>query len=441
MYKHLLSLGVFALAASHPFACANAQSVANVSVAPVAGSVGGDVAPLTLAEAFRLAEWNNAQLRREAVRDAAARGEVADAHSLLWNNPKMSVERVRRSVDSGGIGNESRREWSAGIEQTFEIAGQQGHRRRAADKELAALGAGIAELRANLRYEVEQRFIQVLALQERIATESIALKTIEDTAGSIGKRVAAGEDSRLDGNLARVEAVRARNQTGVLEEQLIAARAELATLLQLPPERLPRANGDLVGPIYTFTLDQLQSRLRERPLFSALNDREEAARSRLALEKASRYPDLTIGVATGREGAFAAREKLTAVTVSVPLPLFRRNGAAVGRAATELSQVRIERDAAARDALGALTAAWQKLQSLNGRVSALSTSVLPALEENQRLSAKALSAGEISLVQLLLVNRQLLEGRRDLIDAQSELRLTQIDLMRLAGLPGTTGER
>ncbi|MCU6435291.1 TolC family protein [Undibacterium sp. Jales W-56] len=439
MYKHLLTLGTVALLTSHTYALAGTASSPTIVPSSAEVSTDNSARPLTLEQAWHLAETNNPDLRREVARESSVRGEVADAHAILWNNPKLSSERIRRDVSGAAGAVETRREWNAGLEQTFEIAGQQGYRRQAADKELAALQATIAEIRIAIRYEVEQRFVQVLALQERIATETVSLKIIEDTAASIGKRVAAGEDSRLDGNLAKVEAVRAKNQIGLLGEQLIAARSDLATTIQLSPEVLPRAVGDLIAPGYNVDLANFQTNMRERPLFSALRNREDAARSRLALERASRYPDITVGISTGREGALAGRERLTSVTLSVPLPLFKRNAGNIGRAATELAQVRIEREAALRDSEGNVYAQWQKLQSLRERVQALQSAVLPALEENQRLSSKSLQAGEISLVQLLLVNRQLLEGRRDLIDAQSELRQTQIGLMRIAGKAGAVG--
>jgi cobalt-zinc-cadmium efflux system outer membrane protein len=68
---------------------------------------------------------------------------------------------------------------------------------------------------------VERQFVEVLSLQARVVTERRSLDTIEKTAQAITKRVAAGEDSRLDGNLAQVEAIRARNQIGLLQEQLM----------------------------------------------------------------------------------------------------------------------------------------------------------------------------------------------------------------------------
>ncbi len=408
-------------------------ALAFLPVFSFAGDAGNISDPLTLTEAWRTAEQTNPALQQAQAQRAAAEGEVDDATAPLWNNPVLSGQRVRRDVPQAGLPDENRREWATGIEQTFEIAGQQGYRRSAAAQQLHALDASIEDMRRDVRAEVERRFVQVLSLQQRIATERESLTIIEDTAASVKKRVAAGEDSRLDGNLAGVEAVRARNQISALEEQLIQARADLATTLQLPANTLPAVAGTLAAPAPAYTLDALLARAADRPSLRALQFREQAAQSRLGLERAARYPDLTVGMTTGREGATMVRERLTTVTVSLPLPLFRRNATGIGRAATELSQAQIERQAATRNTASDIHALWQKLQSLTARVEALQKAVLPALEDNQRLSVKSLHAGEIGLFQLLVVNRQVLDGRRDLIDAQTELRTTRIELERAAG--------
>lgn len=405
-----------------------------------AGIPGAVSAPaLTLDRAWQLAESANPALRQSRAGRASAEGELSDARAFLWNNPTAIGERVRREVPAAGLPEDRRREWSAGIEQTFEIAGQQGHRRRAAQFQLDSLDASIDGTRREVRSRVERAFVQVLALQERVATERQTLRLVEDAAGFVRKRVAAGEDSRLDGNLANIEAERARNQIGALEEQLLDARAELAAELQLPPAQLPVATGALQGPDPNLTLDALLARSAQRPQLRALVLREEAARQRLAFERAARYPDVTVGLTTGREGPGSARERLTTLTLSVPLPLFRRNATGIGRAASDLGQAEIEREAEQRNGSAGVRALWQKQQSLASRVDSLQKTVLPALEENQRLSTKALHAGEIGLAQLLLVNRQVLDGRRDLVDAQTELRLTRVALRLAAGIDADGG--
>lgn len=391
---------------------------------------------LTLDEAWRLAEAANPTLRTAQARLAAAEGEVTDARSLLWNNPQLALERVRREVPQPGLAADKQREWNAGLAQTFEIAGQPGYRREATSQELAALQAALQDTRRQVRADIEQRFVQVLALQLRIATEAEALRLVEDAAAAVQKRVAAGEDSRLDGNLAAVEAERGRNQLAALRERLTEARAELASALQMAPDSQPEVAGELMPAAPSYTLDQLLETARLRPQLRALELREAAAASRLGLERATVYPDITLGLTAGREGPNDAREKVVGLSLSLPLPLFRRNAAGIGKATTELTQAQIERQVAGRDIPARLRALWLNVDSLRARVKRLEERVLASLDQNQRLSATAYRAGEIGLLQLIVVNRQVLDGRRDLVDARSELRLATIALEAAAGWPG-----
>ncbi len=389
--------------------------------------------PLTLAEAWALADQVNPDLRTATASLDAARGQLKDAQGLLWNNPQVATDLTRRTLSQTGLPGQTFGEWNVGLSQIFELAGQHSYRRQAAELELDATNERIAEFRRQLHAAVEQRFTRVLALQKRIEIERDALKLIQDAATAVKKRVGAGEDSRLDGNLASVEAERARNQVTQLGEQLVQARAELAAVVQLPPNDLPEAVGELLPGRSGYTLQDLLDSVANRPLFRALNLREQAARSKLSLQRAAAYPDITVGLTTGREGPGDFRENFTMLSISVPLPLFKRNASGVGQASAELTQAQIEKQAASRDVEAQVRATWQRLESLQARVGRLTESVLPSLEENQRLSIVSFRVGELGLLELLLVNRQLLDGRRDYYDAVADLHQTRIALEDAAG--------
>lgn len=390
-------------------------------------------APLTLEQAWEQAEKANPALRATQANLAAAVGELTDARAPLWNNPQLATEWRKRTIPQTADPAMSNREWAVGLAQTFEIAGQQGKRRSAAEQSLAATQEAIAETRRQLRAEVEQQFVRVLSLQLRIQMEERTLKLIQEAATAVRKRVAAGEDSRLDGNLAKVEAERAQNQVSVLREQLVQARSELAALLQLPADNLPEVGGYLDAIPVSYTLDSLLASAANRPLLRAFDHREKAARSRLDLERAAVYPDVTLGLSAAREGPADSRDRITGLSVSLPLPLFRRNDTGIGHATTELTQVQVQQQAVQRDAHAQVLALWERRENLQTRVKRLSESVLPSLEENQHLSSISFRVGEIGLLQLLLVNRQVLDGQRDLLDARTELRLTQVSLETAAG--------
>ncbi len=382
-----------------------AQIPAPQSDAPPAGiAAAAAQRRLSLEEALALAEAASPALRAKTAELSSAEGQRADANAWLYNNPQLSVDQTRRSVPVTA-GTERRSEWSAGLSQTFEVAGQASHRREGASSALTALRLEIGDLRRRVRAEVGDRYTRVLALQQRAETEMQALKLFDDTAAAVQRRRQAGEDTRLDANVARVEAERARNQLAQIQEQLLEARSELARLLQLPAGTLPLATGALSAQGPAYSLEDLLSSADNQPRAGALAARENSAAARLKLERASTYPDVTVGLNVGREGPGAARERLTTLTVSVPLPLFKRNSAGIGTAQTELAQAQIARQAAQRDARASVSSLWSRLASLQDRIRRLQQSVLPALEDNQQLSIKSLRAGQIGLLELIVVSR------------------------------------
>ena len=390
---------------------------------------------LTLDQAWQMAQSANPQIRARLAQVAAAEGAQTDAKAWFNSNPQVGVEQTRRLVPLPVSGTQRRSEWLTGLSQTLEIGGQPGYRRESAAAALAALRSEIQDTRSQVRAEVAGQFYRVLTLQQRVELEAKALTLFESTAEAVRKRRAAGEDTKLDANVALVEAERARNQLAQAQEQLLGARTGLAALLQLPPKELPQASGDLSPVRPAYTLDDLVQAVDDQPRLQGLAARENSAAARLNLERARIYPDITVGLSVGREGPSDAREQLTRLTLSVPLPLFKRNASGIGQATTDLAQIQIERQAAARDARAEVSGLWARLASLEGRVERLQFSVLPALEDNQQLAAKSQRAGQIGLLELIVVNRQGLDARRDLLDALTDYHATRIALERAAGWP------
>lgn len=388
---------------------------------------------LRLDEAWTFAEAAHPELRSKQAQLDAVQGALIDSGALLYNNPTMSLDKTRRQVPSVTSSEDKQREWTVGVSQSFEIAGQQGYRQEAAEAGMSALRTEIEDTRRQIRTEVSQRFYKLLALQKRAHIEAQALGLFEATASAMQKRRLAGENTRLDANVALVEAERARNQLAQVQEQLAEARSELSASLQLPADIQPEASGDFSLQAKPFTLDALLVSMQSQPRLRALEAHVNAASSRLKLERASVYPDLTVGLNVGREGADDAREKVTTLSVSFPLPLFRRNASGIGQASSELTQARIAQQTAQRDAAAQVRGLWLKLQSMEARMTRLQDSVLPALEGNQALAGKSQREGEIGLLEMIVVSRQTLDARRDLLDAQSDYFTTRAALEQAAG--------
>ncbi len=412
----LLALA-FVLAASTPFSRAQTSPGA---------------APLTLVEALQLAEAHPAVRGREA-QWAAAEGSRREAASLLFNNPEFSVEHTRRrAAASDGRAND----WNAGIAQPIETGGQQARRREAAQATLSALRAEIDDARRQARADVALRFHAVLAAQRRVRIEQASVELFDGSSQAVAKRRIAGEDTRLDANVALIELERARNALALSKEHLLDARAELATALKLPPSLTPEVLGDLVMPegnALPYPLDQLLASAQALPKQRALSAREDAARSRVSVERASRYPDVTVGLRVGREGPGDGRERVATLSISVPLPLFKRNDAALGQAVSEAAQAEIDRSSAVRNILAQVRRLWIRLDSQRQRLQRLQQAMVGAALDNQQLAAKSRQAGQIGVLDQLLVNRQALDAQRDLNEALAEFHTTRIELENAAG--------
>lgn len=389
--------------------------------------------PLTLEAAWTIAAQNNPDLKRLIANQSIPAGEFQDASGPLYYNPTLNLEGRTRRIAQTGASDPYRGEYGIGISQTFEIAGQQRFRRQAAEESKTAISQDIAEEYRALHAQLEEQFINVLAVQKRIEVEQRILKLIEQNTQLSRKRVSAGEDSLLDGNLAIVDAERARNQLISLNEQLLRARTQLAATMQLKANEFPEVVGELTPAQTQYTLQELFNKLDTRPGIQSLTSKKASARSRLELQKSMRYPDLTVSLINTTEASLAGSDNISSIGVSMPLPIFRRNATGIGRATAELTQSEINLTSETRNAKAVIEAAWLRRENIKDRVRRLNSEVYPKLEENLTLSKKAFENGEIGLPQLLIVQRQVVDAQRDIIETQKDLRLVQIELEYVSG--------
>lgn len=402
------------------------------TIAPAGAQNSPGAGPISLAEAMRLAESTSTPVRSLEAQLATVEGARREAASPFFNNPELSVERTRRRA---GTPDGRANEWSTGIAQAFEIGGQQSRRREAAAASLDALRAEIDDARRQARGDAAVRFYAVLAAQRRLQIEERSFSLFDRTSQAVAQRRAAGEDTRLDANVALIEAERARNAVSRAREQMLEARRELAAALQLPAGAVPEIVGDIEVSSRdgVYALDQLQASAQALPKQRALAARFDAAQARLALARAGRLPDVTVGLNVGREGPSDGRERVTSLTLTVPLPLFKRNDAAIGEAVTAGTQAEIDRASALRDSQAQIVRLWSKLESQRERVQRLQRLMLAASTDNQQLADKSRQAGQIGLLEQLIVNRQALDAERDLVDALTDFHTTRIELENAAG--------
>jgi cobalt-zinc-cadmium efflux system outer membrane protein len=189
--------------------------------------------------------------------------------------------------------------------------------------------------------------------------------------------------------------------------------------------------------------------LEHRPDLKAAGAAQAAGQARLSSAQREAYPDLTLG-ATYTHSAFTIsgdNPNSLALTLGLPLPLFDRNQANIGRARLDIR--RAENDAARlrlvveNDVAEAVLRARRSqillavFQRPNADASATATAdpggMLARAETAVKVAEKSYKAGAISLLELLDAQRTYLDTRGQFLRALHESRQAAIDVDHAVG--------
>jgi cobalt-zinc-cadmium efflux system outer membrane protein len=213
-----------------------------------------------------------------------------------------------------------------------------------------------------------------------------------------------------------------------VEGEEAARLGELRALLALPTDAALDVTGDLTALARQSV--ELPEAPPERPDVTALAEELEEARAELRLAQAAAWPDVSLGVRYELEG----NESAIVGGLSVPLPLFSRGqqGRVTGSARVRLLEQALESARRVRDAQ--VEAALAQYRKNGEALETLEREALPLLTENESLARKSYEAGEMGLVEFLLVRREVLDARADYLDRQLEAALSRAHLAAQAGV-------
>ena len=303
MPRHLISLPAALLAALLPLT-ALAQSPAE---------------PLELAAAERILLDANPAIQQARAAQAAARAGIDMAGARP--NPQLTLGST--STDPGRAG--SRGFWNSWtdntvrVDQLFERGNKRDLRLAAADLNLSASGADLANTIRLARIDLANAWLDLRVAREirRIANENAALaQRAADAAEVRGK---AGDLAGVD--VARFRADAARVANDALQAELAHARARIA-LAQLLGNRLPSAQLD-TSDDWPTAAPSPAGDTGERPDLLAARQRTQQASALRELARAQRTRDVSVGIQYEHAGANANNSySTTSYGLSVSVPLF-----------------------------------------------------------------------------------------------------------------------
>ena len=375
-----------------------------------------------------------------AARDGVDVAEARLRRARAWDNPTLSVE-AEDVLGRGEYAGFDAAQTTVSMSQPLPLgAGRRATIRGArADMELASVDAAIAE--RDVRRDV------IIAYAEAVAAERLA--TLER------------ERARL-GAAAR-EAVERRYRAG-LESELQRSRVEVETSgLQAAARRAQseaqQRRRDLAAHWREADLDLAldQAWFDAAPVFGPRADPEairaapgaaghppehsHVARARLAQARAEAALAAARGARYGGIEAVVGNRQFSSgpadsdqawvLGLSMPLPLWDRNGAGIAEARAALAASEIQVEEAARELVSEREAARADYEAAALEVEALAGSGLPAATLAAQLAAQGYDGGRLSLLERLDAERALSDLAERLVRARLELRRAEARLDNL----------
>jgi cobalt-zinc-cadmium efflux system outer membrane protein len=387
---------------------------------------------LDLRTALSYAAQNNRLLDAARARVREAEGGLVTANFLLLDNPELAFAVGPRIPAEPLLPRTT--DLEIGIAQRFPINGQRDHRIGQAEALVEASKGGLGNAERLIGFAVANAFYSTLASEERLTIRQQAESLAEDLEDVAARRLALGEGTALAQDTARIRLAEARRRTLVARAEYRTSTSILAELLgtaddsqltldgDLPPARTPPSEDELVARALASRLDLV-----------ALRREVEAAAKGVELQKALSWPDLSLGFQYEREEG----DDIYMAQLTIPLPSFNRNQGEIATATAALERRQAETDALALAVEAEARRAFATYEQASQAVELYSGELLAAQEETVTLLNLAFEAGEVSPADVLLVQRELIEGREGYVEARLDLARAQAVLLAVLNLPQT----
>ena len=357
-----------------------------------------------------------------------------------------AAQRPPLQIDAGiedalGTGEHSgldRAETTLALSQIIELGGKRDGRVEVAGVQRERLLTDRAIGQLDVIAEVARRFIGVLREQARheLAQEGVVIA--EATLQRVEERVRAARAPPAESARAGVQLWDARLILEATEYELDIARRHLAAAMGESSSGFRAAEGDLLALPANAPLEELLARLEAAPDLRQFADEERLRAAQFRLAEMQQRSDLrlTLGLRHYQAGDDVA------LVAGVSLPLFtgRRAQPQIDAARAQRERISVDRQAAYLKLQAGLHSQYLQMEHERELSRILLAELLPRLEQAQEQTAFAYERGRYSYLEWATSQRELLEGRRRLIESVANFHLLRTEIERLTGQSlGTAG--
>lgn len=378
---------------------------------------------LTYQQAVAMARERAPRVAIARARIDEARGRLVGARMRFRDNPVVDLSTGPRWLETGTV-----TDYEIGISQIVEPGGRRAARIDAADASVARESAtSDASIRQIVR-DVAISFTRALHAQARLAVFRAAEVVAKEALDVADRRYRAGDIAVLDVNVARASVARATSHMRTAEADHESAVGELKALLAWSDGPDPLVEGELRDRIRDGLAVEL-SPATERPEVKMLLAEAAEAQADVRLGQGFMKPDLGFGLQFKREEGHRA----AAGGISIGLPLFSKGQEQIATGLARARRAELERGVVVTELEVRARSAQTVFQMRVAAAEPLERDVMPGLEENERLARRSFEVGELSLPDLLVIRREFIDTRVQLVDALADAAMASIDLQAAAG--------
>lgn len=373
--------------------------------------------PMSLDEALGLAATRAPELQaREAGVDAAQSAAIA-ADRLP--DPKLNLALQDFPVtgaDAGRLGRDDFTMQVVGISQDFPNPAKRRARAVRAQADIGIAAADRTVTAQDVRLATALAWIDLYYAKKRLKELDLLDTGLDELQTTVTARLASGSTrpaQALEPEQLRAELADRRSALGAA---IARFRAQLARYTgdaaADTTDALPSLGVDGAG---------LHAGLSMLPRLRAYDARVLAADAETGLARADKRPDWSVNAAYGRrEPNFG---DLVTVGVTIDLPLFakRRQDPKIAARASEATAARLDREAAERDLIAALTADLAMHRMHDEQLANARTRLVPLAKKRAQLDLDSYGAGRLDLGTALMSTIALAEAEVDALAREAEV--------------------
>ena len=379
-------------------------------------------APLTLTAALERAMTANPAIQAAQGRRAIGAAGVAVAGERL--NPEGRVEFDRDTP---------RQAYTLAV--PLELGGKRTRRLAVAEAVVRTADAEIAQVIADTRNAVRRAYFDRAVAEARLALFEDLQTITTRVRDAAQQRFDAGDAPRLEVLQAQLALAQAENQVTGARGTATAARMQFNALLGLPVDApTTLAAAALEAPMtYEAALARAKSASAE---LAVIDRRLDEQRTRIALAKALRTPDITPeGSLTRGFGDGAEFQTGWKAAVGVTMPLFTTHKAGVILEESTLSQLTAERVAAETRIASDVAAATAIADAQRQQYVRYRDQIVPQAVQVENMANDAYRLGQTGIAAYLLALQATRDVRLAALQAEAELQAALTDLEKAIGAP------